>query len=62
MGAVIHAILDSVYQVIMLGTVHPFAQFLQARIKEFNGENISQEPSWGVLNPESANVKNLLKR
>lgn len=62
MGAVIHAILDSgADQVIMLGTVHPFAQFLQARIKEFNGENISQEPSWGVLNPESANVKNLLK-
>lgn len=62
MGAVIHALLDSgADQVIVLGTVHPFPQFLQARIKEFNGEDISQEPSCGVLNPESANVKGLLK-
>lgn len=45
----------------MLGTVHPFPQFLQARIKEFNGEDISQEPSFGVLNPESINAKGLLK-
>lgn len=62
MGAVIHAILESgADQVIMLGTVHPFPQFLQARIKEFNGEDISQEPSLGVLNPESKNGKDLLK-
>ncbi len=62
MGAVIHAILDSgTDQVIMLGTAHPFPQFLQARIKEFNGEDISQEPSWGILNPESVNAKTLLK-
>ena len=62
MGAVIHALLDSgADQVIMLGTVHPFPQFLQARIKEFNGEDISQEPSCGVLNPESTNLKALLK-
>jgi len=62
MGAVIHAILDSgADQVITLGTVHPFPQFLQARIKEFNGEDISQEPSWGVLSPELINVKDLLK-
>ncbi len=62
MGAVIHAILDSgADQVIMLGTVHPFPQFLQARIKEFNGEDISQEPSWGVLNPEFVEAKALLK-
>lgn len=62
MGAVVHAILDSgADQVIILGTVHPFPQFLQARIKEFNGEDISQEPSWGVLNPESVDAKALLK-
>lgn len=61
-GAVIHAILDSgVDQVIMLGTVHPFPHLLQARIKEFNREDISGEPSFGVLNPESAYVKQLLK-
>jgi|LakMenE18May11ns_1017448.scaffolds.fasta_scaffold9922282_2 hypothetical protein len=61
-GAVIHAILDSgADQVIVLGTVHPFPQLLQARIKEFNDEDISQEPSWGVLNPESVNAKALLK-
>lgn len=61
-GAVIHAILDSgADQVITLGTVHPFPQFLQARIKEFNSEDISQEPSWGILSPESINVKDLLK-
>lgn len=62
MGAVIHAILDSgADQVILLGTTHPFPHLLQARIKEFNGEDISQEPSWGVLDPESANAKTILK-
>lgn len=63
MGAVIHAILDSgADQVIALGTAHPFSQHLiGARIKEFNGEDILQEPSWGVLNPESTHAKALLK-
>lgn len=62
MGAVIHAILDSgADQVIMLGTVHPFPGLFEARIKEFNGEDISKEPSWGVLDPESTNGKALLK-
>ena len=61
-GAVVHAILDSgADQVISLGTAHPFPQLLEARIKEFNGEDISQEPSWGVLDPESVNAKDLLK-
>lgn len=61
-GAVIHAILDSgADQVIMLGTVHPFPQFLQARIKEFNGEDISQEAAWGLLDPELGDGKALLK-
>ena len=62
MGAVIHAILDSgADQVLILGTVHPFPGLFEARIKEFKGEDISQEPSWGVLDPESANGKALLK-
>lgn len=62
MGAVIHAILDSgADQVIMLGTVHAFAELFEARVKEFNGEDISQEPCWGVLDPQSANGKALLK-
>lgn len=62
MGAVIHAILDSgAEQVVLLGTVHPFPQLLQARVKEFNGEDISQEPSQGVLDPTSVSAKSLLK-
>ncbi len=62
MGAVIHAILDSgADQVLMLGTVHAFADLFEARIKEFNGEDISQEPSWGVLDPDSARGKALLR-
>lgn len=62
MGTVIHAILDSgADQVIMLGTVHPFPGLFEARVKEFNGEDISQEPSWGVLDPESEKGKYLLK-
>lgn len=61
-GAVIHAILDSgADQVILLGTTHPFPHLLPARIKEFNGEDISQEPSWGALDPESAKAKTILK-
>lgn len=62
MGAVIHAILDSgADQVILLGTTHPFPHLLPARIKEFNGEDISKKPSWGGLDPESANAKTILK-
>lgn len=62
MGAVIHAILDSgADQVIVLGTTHPFPHLLPARIKEFNGEDISQELSWGVLNPELEQHKAILK-
>lgn len=62
MGAVIHAILDSgADQVLLLGTTHPFPHLLPARIKEFNGEDISHEPSWGALDPESANAKSILK-
>lgn len=62
MGAVIHAALDSgADQVIVLGTAHPFPGLFEARIKEFNNEDISQEPSYGVLDPESTNGKILLK-
>lgn len=62
MGAVIHAVLDSgADQVILLGTTHPFPHLLPSRIKEFNGEDISKEPSWGILNPESAHAKTILK-
>jgi hypothetical protein len=61
-GAVVHAILDSgADQVIMLGTAHPFPGLFEARIKEFNGEDITQEPSWGLLDIETAKGKDLLK-
>jgi len=61
-GAVIHSILDSgADEVIILGTVHPFPGLFEARVKEFNGEDISQEDSWGVLDPESSKGKVLLK-
>lgn len=57
-GAVIHAILDSqADHVIALGTAHAFPQLFDARVKEFNGENISHEPSWGLLKPESSLIK-----
>ncbi len=62
MGAVIHAILDSAAdRVILLGTTHPFPHLLPARMKEFNGDDISQESSWGILNPESPHAKAILK-
>lgn len=62
MGAVIHAILDSgADQVVMLGTAHAFPGLFDSRVKEFNGEDLSKEDSFGVLNPESAKGKNLLK-
>jgi hypothetical protein len=61
-GAVIHAILDSgIDQIILLGTLHPFPHLLSARIKEFNGEEIFQEPSWGIIDPESGNGKGLIR-
>ena len=53
-GAVIHAILDSqADNVIALGTAHAFPLLFDARVKEFKGEDISKEPSWGVLKLES---------
>ncbi len=62
LGAVIHAILDSgADQILMLGTVHPFPGLFESRIKEFNGEDISHEPSRGVLNPDTAVGNELLK-
>jgi hypothetical protein len=62
MGAVIHAILDSgADQAIVLGTVHPFPGLFEARVKEFKGEDISQEASWGILDLESAKGQNLIK-
>lgn len=62
MGAVIHAILDSgADQVLLLGTAHPFPRLFDARIKEFNKEDLSHEPSWGVLDPESEKGKLLLE-
>lgn len=62
MGAVIHAVLDSgADQVILLGTTHPFSHLMPARTKEFNGEDISKEPSRGCLDPDSANVKTILQ-
>lgn len=57
-GAVIHAILDShADSVIALGTAHPFPMLFDARVKEFNGQDISQESSWGLLKPESPLLK-----
>lgn len=53
-GAVIHAILDSqADQVIVLGTAHAFPLLFDARVKEFNGQDILHESSRGLLKPES---------
>ena len=54
-AAVIHGILDSgADQVILLGTAHPFSvESLEARSKELNEQDISNEAAWGVLDPES---------
>lgn len=52
MGAVIHGILDScAEEVLLLGTAHAFPRLFDARIKEFNGDDLSLEDSWGVLDP-----------
>ncbi|MEC7838799.1 MAG: hypothetical protein VX777_02020 [Chlamydiota bacterium] len=54
-AAVVHGVLDSgADEVILLGTAHGFpGEMLDARIREFNGEDISKEPSWGVLDLNS---------
>lgn len=53
-GAVVHAVLNSgADQAILLGTLHPFGPLFDARVKEFNKEDISREPSWGVIAPDS---------
>ncbi|MCE5293311.1 MAG: hypothetical protein LLF94_01690 [Chlamydiales bacterium] len=53
-AAVVHACLDSgADQVVALGVLHPMNEtMLEARTKELNGKDISDEPSWGVLGPE----------
>jgi hypothetical protein len=62
MGAVVHAALDSgADRVLVLGTVHQFPGLFDARVREFNREDISNEPSWGVLDLETAKGKELLK-
>lgn len=55
-AAVIHGILDSgVRQVVLLGTAHAFpGERLRARTKELNEEDISQESTWGLIDPHSA--------
>lgn len=55
MAAVVHGILDSrAEKVILLGTAHGFpGELLEARIKEFNHEDITQESSRGILDPHS---------
>lgn len=55
MAAVIHGILDSrAEKVILLGTAHGFpGELLEARIREFNNEDITEESSWGILDPQS---------
>lgn len=62
-GAVIHSILDSgTSQVILLGTAHSFpGELLEARVKELNEDDISQETSWGILEP-NATKEHLLQK
>lgn len=52
-AACVHAILDSgADQALLLGVLHPMSESLmQARSRELNEEDISDEPSWGVLGP-----------
>lgn len=54
-AAAVHAILDSgADQALVLGVLHPMSEALMnARSKELNEEDISNEISWGVFNPES---------
>jgi hypothetical protein len=53
-AAAVHAILDSgADQALILGVLHPMTEALmQARSKELNEEDISQEISRGVFSPE----------
>lgn len=50
-AAVVHAVLDSGSDTaLLLGMSHPMSESLMlARAKELNEEDISNEPSWGVL-------------
>lgn len=54
-AAVVHGVLDSgADKVILLGTAHGFpGERLDARIKELNEEDISNEATWGMLDPDS---------
>jgi hypothetical protein len=62
MGAVIHAILDSgADQVLLLGTAHAFPRLFDGRVKEFNKEDITNESSWGILDPATEKGKHLLE-
>ncbi len=53
-AAVVHAILDSgADQALVLGVLHPMTESLmQARTKELNKEDISNEPSRGIFGPD----------
>lgn len=52
-AAAVHACLDcGTERVLALGVFHPSVEELwEARQKELNGEDISYEPSWGILGP-----------
>ncbi len=53
-ASVVHACLDSgADQVVALGVLHPMNEtMIEARSKELNGKDISDEPSWGILGPD----------
>lgn len=53
-AAAVHAILDSgADQALVLGVLHPMSESLmQARSKELNKEDISNEPSRGIFGPD----------
>ncbi len=55
-AAAVHGCLDSgADQVVALGVLHPMNEaMLEARTKELNGKDISDEPTWGVLGPDVA--------
>jgi hypothetical protein len=55
-AAAVHACLDcGADQVITLGTLHPLNErMLLARTKELNGYEFADDPSWGILGPESS--------
>lgn len=58
-AAAVHAILDSgADQALLLGVLHPMNESLmQARQKELNNEDISKEPSRGILVPDHPSTK-----